>query len=305
MGVVHKRVFYYHADASTLGGHFRSPLQQDVPIQTPISLSPSGGFGSAHSERYSFQDLVSFERAYTTVSGAINEDTKGFRTTVSATIEGLSILGVVTAERVVARIASESPSQEGEYEPTVTFAGSHFDGLKISGCPVEVVIDQHILHPEHPEPPDPRDAPEGKPFFDQSANLQPPARNLPLIENPLFIAKVQRQYNRMRDSRFLPGWVTDRSIPEWIPERYPANLQSKINQRGMILCTLVKSTSGEFAGAPYGNVFSIPDIGRVFLGEVLVDRNTHRLIMVRVELGCGTNGDLSGASVAVEGRGHP
>jgi hypothetical protein len=43
----------------------------------------------------------------------------------------------------------------------------------------------------------------------------------------------------------------------------------------------------------------------VFLGELLVDDNTFRLIGMRLELGCTTGGSISFSSPSVEGSTHP
>lgn len=44
-----KRVHYFHADASAFGGYFERPIEHTIAPQAPMSLSPSGGYGSARS----------------------------------------------------------------------------------------------------------------------------------------------------------------------------------------------------------------------------------------------------------------
>lgn len=77
------------------------------------------------------------------------------------------------------------------------------------------------------------------------------------------------------------------------------------DKKGYVLCSLVKEIRGDFPGTKKGHILDIPDFGRVFLGEFLVDATSHRLIMIRVELGCPTQGDLSASTASIEGRGYP
>jgi len=67
----------------------------------------------------------------------------------------------------------------------------------------------------------------------------------------------------------------------------------------------VAEVRGQFPGRPFGHVLEIPEIGRVFLGELLLDDNTYRVIGMRLELGCSTHGSLSVSTASKEGTGIP
>jgi len=68
----------------------------------------------------------------------------------------------------------------------------------------------------------------------------------------------------------VPDWVKDRSIPSWIQERYDVeDLEDR--STGAIVTSIVKETSGKFPGRPFLNAFEVPDVGKLFLGELIVD----------------------------------
>ena len=124
------------------------------------------------------------------------------------------------------------------------------------------------------------------------------------FEDERLLAAAAEQYRRMNDEKSLPQWVKSRSIPSWIRERYTWDNAQRA-ERGCVLCSVVSQVNGEFPGRPFGSVLTIPEIGKVFLGELLVDRNTYRLIGIRVELGCTTSGSAALAAASIEGSTHP
>ncbi len=67
----------------------------------------------------------------------------------------------------------------------------------------------------------------------------------------------------------------------------------------------MKEVQGEFPGRVFGNVLDVPEFGKIFLGELLVDHNSFRLIAMRLELGCVTHGKVSLGSSSIEGRTQP
>jgi len=276
-----KRVHYYHADSNAFGGHIETPIKQLIPVAAPSSLPPVGGYESAHTDRYHLEGILSFESAHTQVAGSISHKTGGWTTLASATVEGLNVLNVITADRIVAQIATEHPP-EG-YIPTVTFIGTQFENLRVSGFPVEPVLNLGIC--------------------DQGLTAgQFPKKAL--FENEYFLKNATAQYERMNNVHSLPGWVADRTIPGWVRERYTWD-NAQLRERAAVLCSLVTEVRGQFPGRPFGNVLEIPDIGRVFLGELLVDDNTYRIIGLRLELGCTTQGSASAAAASIEGSTHP
>jgi hypothetical protein len=281
-----KRVHYFHADASAFGGYFERPIEHTIAPQAPMSLSPSGGYGSAHSENFRLEGVVSYKSASTQVSGRLSKkEGHGWVTLATATVEGLNVLDVVTADRLTAQVSTEHPL-EGD-NPRVTFLGTSFDNLKIAGCPIDIKLNFNIC--------------------DQGNGNGYPSE--PCIEDDQFLARVADQYKRMTNAKNLPEWVNDRSIPDWIKERYEWDSEQSENA-GSVLCSIVNEAAvregcDQFPGRPFGSVFEVPDFGRVFLGELFVDCNSYRLTTIRLEMGCSGEGSVSGPTAMTNGHTIP
>ncbi|MGA7708564.1 MAG: hypothetical protein WCD77_12310, partial [Acidobacteriaceae bacterium] len=63
-----KKVFYYHADASSLGGFFEEPFEAIIPATSSISVPAVGGYATSRTEALNFNEIVSCRSAYTRVS---------------------------------------------------------------------------------------------------------------------------------------------------------------------------------------------------------------------------------------------
>jgi hypothetical protein len=80
---------------------------------------------------------------------------------------------------------------------------------------------------------------------------------------------------------------------------------NEINDRGHLLCTLVKEIKGSDPDYTYGQVIHVPGFGNVFLAEVSVDAQSHHLTMLRAEMGCASSGTVSMSSAQTNGRTVP
>ena len=140
-----KRTFHYNACAQAFSGHFQRPVRHDIEVQAPVSLPTIGGHGNSRVENFRVKEFASFKAGYSHVSGSEHQDNeKIFYTTLStATVEGLNILDVVTADRVVSRVSSFWTNKDRE--PHFSFSGSHFDNLKIAGCPIRVELKSRLI----------------------------------------------------------------------------------------------------------------------------------------------------------------
>jgi hypothetical protein len=273
------RVHYYHADANALGGHICRPIDQPIPIQAPLSLPPVGGYGAVRAGAFQLQGILSFASAYTQVAGSVSLKDGGWNTLATTAIEGLNVLDILTADRVVCQIVTEHP-REG-YDPKVTFIGTRFDNLRIGGFPLEVELDLNLCSP--------------------GGAGRYPAQ--PCFSDDRFLKAVGEQYQRMTD---VPEWVKDKAIPDWVRARYAwDDSEATRQEKGVVLCTLVKEVRGEFPGRVFGHVLEVPEFGRVFLAELMVDHNSFRLIGIRLELGCASHGNVGVAAASVEGRTQP
>jgi hypothetical protein len=137
------RTYHYNAHGSALSGHIQRPFDEIIEVQAGMSLPTSGGYGATRVNGFRFKEVISFQSASTQVSGSKKKEDNSHTTLVSTTVEGLNILDVVTADRVIARLASHHPP--GQDEASITLLGSHFENLRIAGCPVTVELDHDLF----------------------------------------------------------------------------------------------------------------------------------------------------------------
>jgi hypothetical protein len=266
------RVHYFHADACGFGGVFQSPIQQTIAPQASQSLPPSGGYGSVTTKNFQVQNLVSYSTASTQVSGQL--ESAGWVTLVTATLENLNVMGIVTADSLSAQVSTTHPL-DGD-NPTVSFLGTAFENLKIAGIPVKVTLDTNICAQT-----------------DMNSNGFPATS---CVNDEGFLAQVAAQYQNMTKGKGVPNWITARYNPE--------NLQDE--ECGSVLCSVVSGVSGGSSSfATYGNVLVVPDFGNVYLGELMVDCKSYRLSALRLELSGRAQGQHNGATANANGTTYP
>jgi hypothetical protein len=137
------RTFHYHACAHAFNGSFTRPFTETIDVQAPSALPIIGGHGSSRVENFQFREFVSFRKGYTHVSGAHQADDDSHNTLVTATVEGLNLLDVVTADRIVARLYSKHGANDDEGH--ITMVGSRFENLRIAGCLVEIKLNTGLF----------------------------------------------------------------------------------------------------------------------------------------------------------------
>ena len=143
-----QKTFYYHADASPIGGTIHRPFNGFVPSHTSLSLPLVGGFVEKQRKGRPWKNIVTYSNESAHVSGSRKDEANGgpWTTQVSATIEHLNILEVVTADKVVAQLSVAHPFDGGH--PTISVVGSQFINLRISGNLIEPVI-KYDLFADH------------------------------------------------------------------------------------------------------------------------------------------------------------
>jgi hypothetical protein len=280
MDTIGNRVHYYHADASALGGHIRRPFDKAIPVQAPVSLPPVGGYAARRRKAFNVKSIVAFEAAYTQVSGSASRETGASTTLVTATVEKFNVLDTFTADRMVAQISLDHPRRG--YIPKVSLIGTQFENVRIGGNPVEIILDLDIC----------RHSNEGE---------YPSQR---CLHDQQFLTKVGEQYRRINDPASMLDWIEDRTVPGWVKDRYQwDNSEAKLRDKGYVLCSIVKEIRGKFSGKHYHNIIEIPEFGKIFLGELVVDYESFQLIMARLELGSPTEACISAAVGKANGKG--
>jgi hypothetical protein len=130
--------YLYRGEAFALGGYLTSPFYESIETQAASVLSPTGGYSSAHVEDFRYKEFFSFSRASTQLIGSYNEQGYEFNTLMTATIENLNILNMVTADLVSCRMAIVYKGDPTKAEkPSVNPAGSFFVNLRIGGKPLD------------------------------------------------------------------------------------------------------------------------------------------------------------------------
>ena len=137
------RTFHYHACAHAFSGRFTRPFEHQIDAQAASALPIIGGHGQARFENFQFREFVSFRKGYTHVSGAHQADDDSHNTLVTSTVEGLNLLDIVTADRIVARLYSKHlPNKE---EGLFSLVGSRFENLRIADCLVNIKLNTALF----------------------------------------------------------------------------------------------------------------------------------------------------------------
>lgn len=135
--------FHFHAEGHALSGEFRHPGRSLIEAQASVSLPTIGGHARAHVDHYFHSDFVSFRAAHTQVSGRW-ADEETVLTTATSIIEDLSILQIVTADRIVSRLTSTH--KRGDPEGHIVAVGSDFHNLRVLGHELKVTLRHKLLN---------------------------------------------------------------------------------------------------------------------------------------------------------------
>lgn len=281
------RVHTYHAEARALSATINQPLQAEVRPQAYVKIPDGGGYLSERAEDFRLESVISFESAYTQVAGNPSDKPNGgWVTLATSVVEGLNVLDVVTADRVVAQLSADHP--EKGYVPKVTFLGTRFEGLKIAGVPITPVID-----------------------LDFCARY--PGDNTLYLEDGAFRAKVEEHRNTLGNDADVrkpySGTMPDpgKLDAEW--KRYIKEEQKKeFRPNAFVTTSLVNSIKvdgGKLPGTSYGNVLVVPKFGKIFLAELRVECDVFELTMIRLDMGCFASGSAQSNTAIVNGGTRP
>jgi hypothetical protein len=279
---VNGRTHHYHAEAAALNGHLRLPIAQRISPQTHASLPFEGGYFSQRAERYRLESVISLQSSYTHVTG--NRSSKpgqGWTTLTTVVVEGLNVLEVVTADRIVGQIITEHPLVG--YVPTINFLGTRFENLRIAGYPVNVDLDLNMIGSK-------------------------PENDAPYALDSGLVGRAKTMLARVGDRP---------ALPDAIRERYNQLSSGLGSSQEGIECSLVKTATGSFPGSSHGHLITIPDFGTIVLGKVTIThedfktptgaprKTTVSLTMIDFHFGCAVDGGASTGTGSTNGQTNP
>jgi hypothetical protein len=279
VGPASKNNHAFHAEANVLYANLKQPLEEEIRPQAFVKLPRGGQYQFRQADPFHFEGILSYKSGYTQVAGHPSLKKAGFETLATSVVEGLNVLDVVTADRVVGQISTWHPVYGEGQVPSVTFLGTRFENLRIDGHQVEVERDLEILGPRHDD---------DRSYFDDRD-----VRN-----------RIGEQYDTI---------ATTKNLPKWASEEYPKNRPAQKGQNEL-KCSVINGVKGS-PGFPFGHVIDLPHFGRIYLGELKVVRtpgdrdkkinDTYRfhLTMIRLHMGCLATGGVGVGTLDANGTG--
>jgi len=284
----------YHAEAHVLSGHLRRPVEQKIEQHAPVAIQDRrGGHLTRLAEEVSIEGLISFTKGKTRVSGSRSLKTNGWVTLSTSILEGLNVFEIITADRIVSQVSTEHPFENG-HVPHVTFLGTKFTNLQVSGFPLKLTLDFGICGK--------------KPDGDSS-----------YLEDPGFLNGVKAQAERISKADGLPKEIKDQYHERLtrIDDLIRSCNDGKQSRREPITCSLVQSI-GEIpipGVQSFGHILMIPEFGIVSLGEVEVGERVYdpsdrpnpyfELTCVKMRMGCVGHGTALAATATANGAHKP
>lgn len=262
------RTFHYHANAHAFSGHFTRPFEHQIDVLAASVLPITGGHGQARAENFQFREFLSFRKGITHVSGAEQRELSGalsHNTLVTATVEGLNLLDVVTAKRVVARFYTKH--LEDDAEGTFNMVGSRFEGLRIADCDVDVELDLGLF------------------------------KKIPTYKLALEEFDKNAEFRKIASDPFR-----DREKPLEKPGPNGALLCSCVKEIKGIK-EIEENCPGVTRVGHHG--FHVEGFGTVFLGEVAITHGRRTLTMIRYEIGSAVKGSGTVVALDSNGQPWP
>jgi hypothetical protein len=280
-----RRRFVFRGNAAAFGGRLFRPTDIVIEASGASCLPVTGGRSRSRIPTVAFGDVIRIGSAFTLAEGFFDnaaqaidltnhnvaEDSLTTSTTVSAEVDDLAVgrKPVLTAKKVLATFRSRSPLGSGE--PGIALdRETAIEGLAIDGFALAVEFDSQLFQQ-----------------YDTRAKLVAAA------DDPAFV----RAHGTCL---YMTSTYEGQAAP-------PAG--RLIERNGIIYATIVRSL--RWAAAPHptakidGNNIVVPDLGRVFIGEMLITGSSRRLTMLRFELGSPDGGFVAAVDVDSNGGWSP
>lgn len=269
-------MYFYHAHAIALGGRIGStPLNVE---QGSCALAVTGG--EAEAKKVSFSDDgITFQSSDCKVAGGLTypRGLNVWTTEASVVIQKLNLFGRVTADTIEARINSEY--RAGDYEASTVISRSKFDNLQIDGKPLQIETSEDLSW---------RYPTFGSMDTDFQNEFSKPWVLATLVGRGLDVKTANTP--DLRDA--FDSYGEQNSLP---------------SLKSLVLCSFVTKISGGGFNS-WGPIVAIPDLGDLYLGEVIVWPWMRCLTMFRLALrdkDGKPSGAVSGGSAGTGGGTWP
>jgi len=319
----------FHARAHALSGHLHHPVYQRINEQALVTIHDErGGHILERENNFTLEGVVSFESAHSRVAGNRSLKTNGWVTLSTSIVEGLNVLEVITADRMVSQVSTEHPQNDG-HVPHVTFLGSQFVHLRLSGFEITPKFNFGICGPKPP-------------------GTTPYVRHVGFLENTkaqlkVVVGKLQEHLKAIarspdnEDQALLPRDqpllnLLNKALNEYIgklkdveqritnAKDYENGNHEENGKTELVTCSLIDTIDIDHIPIPglrtAGHLLFIPEFGTVALGQIAVSStlipddyvnydNHFELKMIDMDLGCIGDGEVSAATAAANGHTKP
>jgi len=256
--------FYYHAHAVALSGEIKHPFQERIAEQAPSSVSPFGGYASIKADDYDLRGAVRHCGARSLTEGSYSAEKDEHYAVASASLENFNLFDVVMVEYLTAKVtAVHSVRQQ---EPSISPHGSNIRNLRVAGHLIELEPLCGIYH-----------------TLDTMTKVREDYRN-----NKSFREAFHRDANVGNGE----------SLPEKVLKFFPWRKHKATDElpefRDHTIVPLFRIKDPQVRGIDvYGNVMHVHNFGRIRVGEMFINRDQRRVVMLHVEMGSPQSGDLN------------
>lgn len=281
----HHSQYMYQASAYSVAAEFERPKKHSLAPQASVVLAGHGGHGSCRVAAYNVDGLISFKEAYSEVGGSYDDCHDMHTTHAWSVVEGLNIADMLTADRVVSRMAvyySANNKSEASYDIT----GSYFENLRIAGHKIDVKLATHVFH-DHDTYSKVVKAHQGAKTDDWLVGSKMSHLEDGKLED------LEKTYHALSGMSGLVNQCrkkTKRAEDQgsyWFSAANHLDLNKEIG-------------TSELEG--FGSIVCIPKFGVIRLAEMIVHRHSRTLRMFRVQMcssghGAGDGGSSSGGTM--------
>ncbi|MCU1333679.1 MAG: hypothetical protein JWM08_2671 [Candidatus Angelobacter sp.] len=282
----HHSQHMYQASAYSVAAEFERPKKHSLVPQASVVLAGHGGHGSNRASPYNVDGLISFKNAYSEVGGSF-DDCHGIHTTHAwSVIEELNVADMLTADRIVSRMAVYHPA-ENNSEASYDITGSFFENLRIAGHPVDVKLATRVFH-DHDT-------------YSKVAKSHHRGKTDEWLVGSKLKQLKDDELEELEDTYHALGGMSG-LVKEWKKPKRPEDRGSYWFSPANHLDWDKQVGSSEIQG--FGSIICIPKFGVIRLAEMVVHHHSRTLTMFRVQM-CSSGHGGAGGGTSSGGGGIP